>query len=179
MGRVWTFVIGLIGLLPLFAAAPAYAAPVSPNKNAKSTATIVPPAMVRKIEDLNFGCLIVAGPVGGTAVLNPNTEVVTTTGGVTKVGGATTCPAYSALFEAVSPIKGVVIIRLPKVLATLTRVGGTEPMTVGAWTVDGSTNRNVPAKEAWAFKIGGTLFVNANQVEGLYVGTFAVDVQYP
>jgi hypothetical protein len=52
-------------------------------------------------------------------------------------------------------------------------------MTAGAWTIDGSTNRNVPAKEAWAFKIGGTLFVNANQVEGLYVGTFAVDVQYP
>jgi hypothetical protein len=179
MGRVWTFATGLIGLLSLFAAAPAFAAPVSPDKNATSTAMIVPPAMVRKIEDLNFGCLIVAGPVGGTAVLNPNTEVVTTTGGVTKVGGATTCPAYSALFEAVSPVKGVVIIRLPKVLATLTRVGGTETMTVGAWTVDGSTNRNVPAKETWAFKIGGTLFVNANQVEGLYVGTFAVDVQYP
>ena len=178
MGRVWTFVIGLIGLLPLFAAAPAFAAPVSPNKNAASTATIVPPATIRKLEDLNFGCLIVTG-LGGTAVLNPNTEIVSTTGGVTKVGGATTCPAYSALFEAVSPIKGVVIIRLPKVLATLTRVGGTETMTVGAWTVDGSTNRNVPAKEAWAFKIGGTLFVNANQVEGLYVGTFAVDVQYP
>jgi hypothetical protein len=179
MGRVWTFVIGLIGLLPLFAAAPAYAAPVNPNKNAKSTATITPPTILRKLEDLNFGCLMVAGPIGGTAVLNPNTEVVTTTGGVTKIGGATTCPAYSALFEAVSPLKGVVIVRLPKVLATLTRVGGTETMTAGAWTIDGSTNRNVPAKEAWAFKIGGTLFVNANQVEGLYVGTFAVDVQYP
>ena len=45
--------------------------------------------------------------------------------------------------------------------------------------MDGSTNRNVPAKETLAFKVGGTLFVNANQVEGLYLGTFAVDVQYP
>lgn len=177
MGRVGTFAIGLIGLLPLLAAAPAFAAPVAPNKNSAATATITPPATLRKLEDLNFGCMIVTGV--GTAVLNPNTDVVTTTGGVTKVGSATTCSSYSALFEAVSPIKGVVIIRLPKVTSTLTRVGGTETMTAGAWTLDGSGNRNVPAKEPWAFKVGGTLFVNANQAEGLYVGTFTVDVQYP
>jgi len=177
MGRVGTFAIGLIGLLPLLSAAPAFAAPVAPNKNSAATATITPPATLRKLEDLNFGCMIVTGV--GTAVLNPNTDVVTTTGGVTKVGSATTCSSYSALFEAVSPIKGVVIIRLPKVTSTLTRVGGTETMTAGAWTLDGSGNRNVPAKEPWAFKVGGTLFVNANQAEGLYVGTFTVDVQYP
>ena len=29
------------------------------------------------------------------------------------------------------------------------------------------------------FNVGGTLYVNSNQVEGLYVGTFTVDVQYP
>jgi hypothetical protein len=177
MGRLGTFATGLIGLLPLFAAAPAFAAPATPNKNSTATALIAPPASLRKLEDLNFGCLIVTGV--GTAVLNPNTETVTTTGGVTKVGSPATCPAYSALFEAVSPIKGVVIIRLPKITATLQRVGGTETMTAGAWTLDGSANRNVPAKETWAFKVGGTLFVNANQAEGLYVGTFTVDVQYP
>ena len=171
------FATGLIGLLPLVAAAPVFAAPVTPNKNAASTATITPPAVLRKLEDLNFGCLVVTA--AGTAIIDPNNDAITTTGGVTKVGGATTCPAYSALFEAVSPIKGVVIIRLPKTNSTLTRVGGTETMTVGSWSLDGSANRNVPAKETWAFKVGGTLSVNANQVEGLYVGTFAVDVQYP
>ena len=178
MGRVGTFATGLFGLLSLVAAAaPASAAPVRPNKNATSTALIAPPATLRKLEDLNFGCLIVTGV--GTAVINPNTDTVGTTGGVRSVGSAATCPAYSALFEAVSPIKGVVIIRLPRVTSTLTRVGGTETMTAGAWTLDGSGNRNVPAKEPWAFKVGGTLFVNANQAEGLYVGSFTVDVQYP
>ena len=177
MGRVGTFATGLIGLLPLLAAGPAVAAPVAPNKNATSSATITPPAMVRKLEDLNFGCLTVTA--AGTAVIDPNTDSVTTTGGVVKVGCATTCPAYSALFEAVSPIKGVVIIRAPKNPITMTRVGGTETMTVSNWTLDGSGNRNVPAKEPWSFRVGGTLNVKANQMDGLYTGTFDVDVQYP
>jgi hypothetical protein len=162
-------------MLSVAAAAPVHAAPVAPDRNATATALIAQPAQVRKLEDLNFGCLIVTG--AGTAVVDPNSEAVTTTGGVTRVGA--NCLAYAALFEAVSPIKGVVIVRIPKDPITVTRVGGTETMTVSNWTLDGSSNRNVPAKEPWSFKVGGTLTVKANQVEGLYTGTFTVDVQYP
>lgn len=111
----------------------------------------------------------------GTAVMNPNTEVLTTTGGVVSVGGN----PYSALFESVSPVKGVVIVRIPNKPITLIRVGGTETMTVSTWTINGSSSRTVNAKEPFEFKVGGTLNVNANQVEGLYIGTFTVDVQYP
>lgn len=163
----------ILGLAALVAWSPAHAAPVAPNKNATGTATITNPASLRKLNDLNFGNLTVT--TAGTATVNPNTEALTTTGGVIAAGGL----HYSALFEAVSPVKNVVIIRIPKTPSTVTRVGGTETMTVDNWTLSGSSNRNVVVKEPFAFTVGGTLHVNANQVEGLYVGTFTVDVQYP
>ncbi len=163
----------LVALAALLAPAGALAAPVSPNKNATGSVTITAPATVRKLNDLYFAFLTVT--TAGTAVVDPNTDTMTTTGGVIHVGGV----PYSALFEAVSPVKNVVLIRIPKSPSTLTRVGGTETMRVDTWTLAGSASRNVVAKEPFQFKVGGTLHVNANQVEGTYVGTFTVDVQYP
>ncbi|MEO8547119.1 MAG: DUF4402 domain-containing protein [Sphingomicrobium sp.] len=163
----------VIVALALTAPAPAQAAPVAPAKNATATATITQPASVRKLNDLYFAYLSVT--TAGTAVVNPNTDTMTTTGGVIHAGGV----PYSALFEAVSPVKNVVLIRIPKTASTVTRVGGTETMTVDTWTLAGTSNRNVVAKEPFSFNVGGTLHVNANQVEGLYVGTFTVDVQFP
>ncbi|WP_309663084.1 DUF4402 domain-containing protein [Sphingomonas sp.] len=152
---------------------PSLAAPVAPARNATGTATITNPASLRKLNDLNFAYLTVT--TAGTAVVNPNTDTMTTTGGVIYAGGV----PYSALFEAVSPVKNVVLIRIPKTVTTVTRVGGTETMTVDTWTLAGTASRNVVAKQPFSFKVGGTLHVNTNQVEGLYVGTFAVDIQYP
>ena len=161
------------GLLSIATAAPAPAAPKAASPPARASADIRQAAQVRLLNDLNFGYLSVT--TAGTAVINPNTDTLATTGGVVSIGGN----PYSALFEGVAPVKGVVIVRIPRNPITLTRVGGTETMTVSNWTINGSNNRNVNSKEPFDFKIGGTLFVNASQVEGLYVGTFTVDVQYP
>jgi hypothetical protein len=83
------------------------------------------------------------------------------------------------LFEAVSPVKAVVIIRIPRQPITVTRFGGTETMTVSNWTLSGAGRRTLAAQEAYSFKVGGTLTVNANQAEGLYIGNFDVEIQYP
>ena len=163
----------ILGLAALVAPALARAAPVAPDRNATATVAITPPASVRKLNDLYFGYLAVT--TAGTAVVNPNTDTMTTTGGVMHIAGA----PYSALFEAISPVKNVVIIRIPRNPITVTRVGGTETMTVDTWTLAGSSNRNVVARDPFSFQVGGTLHVNANQVEGLYVGTFTVDIQFP
>ncbi|MBA3510515.1 DUF4402 domain-containing protein [Sphingomonas sp.] len=163
----------LVGLAALVAPTLAQAAPVAPDKDARSTVRITPPATVRKLEDLNFASLSVT--TAGTAIVNPNTDTMTTTGGVLHAGGT----PYAALFEAVSPIRAVVIIRIPRDPITVTRVNGTETMTVSNWTMSGNARRTVAAQEAFEFKVGGTLFVNANQVEGLYLGTFTVEIQYP
>ena len=163
----------LLGLAALMAPTLAHAAPVEPDKQARSTVRITPPATVRKLEDLNFASLSVT--TAGTAIIDPNTDTMTTTGGVLHAGGT----PYAALFEAVSPVKAVVIIRAPRNPITVTRVNGTETMTVSNWTVSGNARRTVAAQEAFSFKVGGTLSVNANQVEGLYIGTFTVEIQYP
>jgi hypothetical protein len=162
----------LAGLLSI-AAAGADAAPVAADKDAVASARIHRPATVRKLQDLHFGYLTVTG--AGTAVVNPDTDLMTTTGGVTHISGL----PYAALFEAVSPVRGVVIVRAPRDPITVTRVGGTETMRVSNWTVSGGGRRTVPAQEPFEFKIGGTLYVNAGQAEGVYIGTFAVEVQYP
>lgn len=125
------------------------------------------------MNDLNFAYLRVT--TAGTAVVNPDTDTMTTTGGVVHLSGT----PYAAQFEAVSPVKGVVHIRAPKTASVLTRVGGTETMTVTNFVISGSGTRNANAREPFEFKVGGTLNVNANQAEGLYTGTFTVDVQYP
>ena len=163
----------LLGLAALLAPALAHAAPVAPDRNATATVDIVPPSSVRKLEDLDFALLSVT--TAGTAVINPNTDAMTTTGGVLHAGGV----PHAAHFEAISPVRAVVIIRIPRDPVTITRVGGTETMTVSNWTMTGNARRTVAAHEAFTFKVGGTLNVNANQVEGTYVGTFDVQVQYP
>ena len=172
VGRLLTLLAA--GLLSIATAAPAFAAPVGAATPATGRAQLLYPVQVRRLQDLNFGYLGVT--TAGTAVINPDTDALTTTGGVVSLGGF----PYAALFEAVSPRKGVVLVRIPRNPITLTRAGGMETMTVSNWTISGGGNsRNVAAQEAFSFAIGGTLFVNANQVEGTYNGTFDVEVQYP
>lgn len=163
----------LLGLLSLLTAAGVHAAPASPDRNAAAAVQIRLPATVRKLQDLNFAFLAVTSP--GTAVVDPNSDSMTTTGGVFQVGGT----AYAALFEGVAPQRGVVIIRIPQDPITVTRVGGTETMTVSDWTISGNARRTVASQEPFDFRVGGTLYVNAGQAEGAYVGTFAVEIQYP
>lgn len=173
MGLGRLLILLAVGLLSTGTAAPLRAALVVATTPATGRVEIALPATVRRLQDLNFAYLSVT--TAGTAVINPNTDAMTTTGGVLHLTGV----PYAALFEAVSPRKGVVIVRIPRDPITITRVGGTETMTVSNWTITGSNNRNVAAQEPFDFKVGGTLSVNANQVEGFYLGTFTVEIQYP
>jgi hypothetical protein len=73
----------------------------------------------------------------------------------------------------------VVNIKVPNKPSVLTRVGGTETMTVTNFTLQGQNKRTLAKQASFTFRVGGTLNVAANQVEGTYVGTFDVTVQYP
>jgi hypothetical protein len=161
----------------LFALAPvagAQAVPVAAPQPATAQAAMLFPLKVIKQKDLNFG--YVAPVTGaGTVIINPNTNAVTVTGGVQLLGGA----PHPALFTGAAKSNSVVIIRIPKQPITVTRVGGSETMTVANFTLQGLDKREVAAKVAFDFQVGATLNVNAGQAEGLYVGTFEVSVQYP
>lgn len=151
----------------------AAAAPVPATANASGRVTVLKSLTVLKQADLDFGKLVAAG--AGTVVINPVSGAVTTTGAVAPMGAS----AHRALFTATGSRNSVVLIKLPKNPVTLTRVGGTETMTVSNWTLDGAANRKFPLGSAFDFGIGGTLTVGAGQVDGTYAGTFTITVQYP
>jgi len=151
--------------------ATASAGPVS--SAATGTAAVLSPVSVIKNSDMDFGTLVVAG--AGTAVIDPLSGSLTTTGAVTKSGTA----AHPATFISTGSKNAVVLIRLPTNPITLKRVGGTETLTVSTWTLDGATNRRIPGNTTFTFAVGATANIAAGQVNGKYVGTFTVTVQYP
>jgi hypothetical protein len=95
---------------------------------------------------------------------------------VATVGGTPHC----AQFLGAAQSNSVVNLKVPKQPVTLTRVGGTETMTATNFTLQGGLSKKVLAKlESFTFRVGATLNVAAGQVEGTYLGTFDVTVQYP
>ena len=149
------------------------AAAVTPVAQATATATFIRPLTVTKLKDMDFGYL--AAATAGTAVLEPNADAFSTTGGATPVGGTPHC----AEFLGAAQSNAVVNIQVPKQPITLTRVGGTETMTASNFTLQGLSRRALAKATSFTFRVGATLNVPANQVEGTYVGTFTVTVQYP
>src|SRR5690348_21283 len=154
-------------------AVPAVASAAPAPTAATGTAAILSPLSVIKNTDLDFGTLVVTG--AGTAVIDPVSGSVTTTGGVTKSGTA----AHPATFISTGSKNAVVHIKLPTNPITLTRAGGTETMTVSNWPLDGATNHRIPANTTFTLADGATANVAATQVPGTYAGTFTITVQYP
>ena len=60
----------------------------------------------------------------------------------------------------------------------ITRVGGTETMLVDTLILNGPTVRAIAANGTLDLRVGATLSVGANQVEGNYVGDMDVFVNY-
>ncbi|HVL29935.1 MAG TPA: DUF4402 domain-containing protein [Sphingomicrobium sp.] len=159
--------------LALLASAPAPAAPVAPSAAPPAQAALMRPLTLTKLNDMDFGYLGVIA--NGTAVINPVTDTMTTTGGVLRLGGT----PRAAAFRGVAQGNSVVIIRIPNGGINLTRAGGTETILLNAFTLDGQSKRAMARAGVFDFKVGATLRPTAGQVEGLYTGTFEVTVQYP
>ena len=151
---------------------PAKASAAQTQSTAGQVALLSPLSVIKQ-GDLDFGTLVVSG--AGTALVDPVSGSLTATGGVTKAGSA----AHPALFTGTGSKNSVVHIRLPQNPITVTRVGGTQTMTVSNWTLDGAANRKIPPGTIFDFAVGATLNVNANQANGTYIGTFSITVQYP
>ena len=159
--------------LALLAPAVAVAAPVSAPASPVGQAALLRALTLTKLNDMDFGYLGVTA--NGTAVINPVTDTMTTTGGVLRLGGT----PRAAAFRGVAQGSAVVIIRIPNGGINLTRVGGTERILLNAFTLDGQSKRSMAQAGIFDFKVGATLRPTAGQVEGIYTGTFDVTVQYP
>ncbi len=154
-------------------ASPTLLKAAAPLPQANAQVLILHPLSLTKLKDMDFGGLVPT--IAGTAVLNPNTDTLSTTGGVSISGGSPHC----AEFAGVAGSASVVDIKVPTNPVTLTRVGGTETMTVSNFTLQGQSKRALAKAASFTFRVGGTLAVAAGQAEGLYTGTFNVTVQYP
>lgn len=154
----------------LVAPAPAHAAAAATTQ---AHATVLHPLSLVLKGDLDFGSIAVAG--AGTVVIEPNANAMTVSGGVVPLGGAPT----AATFVGAAGSASVVIIRIPKQPILITRAGGTETLTVRNFTLQGQDKRTLARQESFEFRVGATLQVPANQIDGTYVGTFDVTVHYP
>lgn len=160
--------------IALLVPAIAHAAPVAATTPATAYALLTHPISIVKTSDLDFGLLTTAS--AGTVVIDPNVNSIASTGGVSLAGSQWSAASFVG---AAGGGAVVVLIKLPSQAVTVTRQGGTETMTVSNLTLQGLNKRALAALQSFSFRVGGTLNVAANQVEGIYTGTFSVDIQYP
>lgn len=164
--------LGIMALVGGAQSEVAAAAKVGASQPPKARLILDRPVTMQKVRDLDFATL--STTANGTAVVDPNTDAMTTTGGVRFVSGT----PQSAVYRITSSRGALFVITLPSAPITLKRSGGTETMTVSNWTTDGSTLRLLLRSGSFDFRIGGRLNVNANQAQGSYSGTFTVTSEY-
>ena len=164
--------LAIIPVLALFAA-PAMAAPISAPVPPQAQAALMRPLTLTKLADMDFGYLGVT--TAGTAVINPVTNTMSITGGVIRLGGT----PHAARFAGATSSSAVVNIKVPNNTVLLTRVGGTQTIQLNAFTLDGQSKRAMAQAGVFEFAVGATLRPVANQMEGVYTGTFDVTIQYP
>jgi Domain of unknown function (DUF4402) len=164
------------------------AAAVAVPAQAKTTPAQAKVAMVSSLsfiaqEDLEFG-YILPSATAGTVTVSP-ANVRTKTGGVTLMGGGLVQPSR---FFGRGTFGQTVQISLASSPFTLTRVGGTETMTLDTMVI-GSTPTAIlttaplsfvigSATGIFNFPVGGTLRVKANQADGDYVGSITITLNY-
>jgi hypothetical protein len=154
-------------------AAPGSAAPLASPTPPSAQAALMRPLTLTKLADLDFGYLGVTS--AGTAVINPVTNTLAVTGGVIRLGGT----PHAARFAGATMSSAVVNIKIPNNTILLTRVGGTQTIQLNAFTLDGQSKRAMARAGVFEFAVGATLRPVANQMEGIYTGTFDVTIQYP
>jgi len=166
----------LLALAALVSAPAAYAQ----SAGADGDAVVVSPLSLVPVEDLDFGNLI-AGPSGGTAVVN-TAGVRTTTGTVVSAGGTPS----NAEFQGFGTRNRFVFVSTPSNSYTLNRVGGGSSMVMNQLTLQADNLTpfffpglfRINSTDVITLRIGATLNVGANQQEGVYEATFPITMNY-
>ncbi len=167
-------VVRLLGVALVLSIRGTIGAAATPVVPVTANVAVILPLSVTKLQDMDFGYLSVT--TAGTAVLDPDSDSLSITGGVLPVGGTPHCAEFLGAAEH----NAVVNIKIPKQPTTLTRNGGTETMTATNFTLQsGLSKKTLGNMDSFTFRVGATLNVGAGQAEGTYVGTFDVTVQYP
>lgn len=172
MFRVARFT-ALFSLLALSLPVAAGAAPVSASPKAKGQVALVKPLTLQRLNDMDFATLGVT--TGGTATINPISGALTVSGGLVPLGGTPSPARYAGAASK----NTVVNIRVPKQPVLITRVGGSETLSVSNFTLDGQDKRTLAQSGSFTFAVGADITVPAGTVDGLYTGEIDVTIQYP
>jgi hypothetical protein len=147
---------------------PAYAAAT----DGTAKAITLTPLSIVNYGDLDFGTTVATG-TAGTVDVDASTDAVSTTGGAVAAGGAPTAARFYTYGTGLQTLQ-VTLGTAP----TLTHSGGVATMNVTALTLNGPLIRTLSAAGLIDLHVGGSLAVGANQLDGLYSGTFNVTVNY-
>ena len=144
---------------------PAFAV-TSNSASATATVNIVSPLQLTNTAGLNFGTVV--GPFSGTVVRVSNTG--------TRTCGSLTCsgtPSAAAFTVKGTASQGLTV----KVDTSVTMTSGSNNLSVDL-TTDLPTAVATDATGAASFGVGGSLTIPASTPDGLYSGTFNVQVNY-
>jgi hypothetical protein len=163
MNKSFVFAIAMIGL-----SASAFA---QATASATGTATIIEPISIANAQDMNFGNIAINASAG-TVELAPDAQR-TPGGGATLpvVAGTVTAAEFDVAGEGTSTYD----ITLPSADYTITRVSGSETMTINLFTSSvGAAGELVGGLET--FQVGATLNIGGSQVPGVYTNATGFDV---
>ncbi|WP_336985521.1 DUF4402 domain-containing protein [Altererythrobacter aquiaggeris] len=150
----------------------------------QSEVSVIGALTITKAKDMDFGSI--AGPVAGTVVMVPTaTATCTPSAGLIHVN-----ECQPALFTGAGDPRQTVRIKLPPG-DSIPLTGPGTAMTVTRFVVDGDPMLVQSGKGkgfvryeilspsgVFAFRVGGTLNVGANQAPGVYSGSFEVRLDY-
>lgn len=155
-----------------FAASPGLA--VTPNQNATATARIVKPLTLTYVRDLDLGTIVLSGAGAWSGAV-----VSITRGGVFSCSNSNvTCSGTSqtARYKITGTNNATVTVNSPNVTMTNQNDG----VSTLLLTVDnpGTVNLGNSGTSGLTFDLGGQISLASTTVDGTYVGTFNVTVNY-
>ena len=166
-------IAALLSLVCLPLAQAAGAAPLQAAPKAKAALAMVHPLTLVRLADMDFAMLGVT--TGGTATIDPVTGTMSVSGGLQHLSGAPSPARYAG-----AALKQTVVnIRIPNQPILIRRVGGTETLSVGNFTLDGQNKRTLAQQTSFNFAVGAQISVPAGTIDGIYLGDLDVTVQYP
>jgi Domain of unknown function (DUF4402) len=157
----------------LASASPAMAAPVSAPTAPPGRALLLIPLTLTKVQDLSFGTVIPSTTSAGFVTINATTGARTTSPSITPV--ATDIGQQGQFAGAGSAGQQVVMNLTPA--TELSNLAG-DKITVLSMALDGPTTRTISAAQTFFVGVGGVIYIEVNQPEGVYTSTYDLTADY-
>jgi len=152
------------------AATPAFAVPVT-GPAPSATARITKPLSLTRVDDMDFGTILVTG--SDTVTLDAATGIVTCGAAANMTCSGST---KAAEYKVTGTNNQDVTVTKPNVTLDNTS-GGTDQLTLVLSGPD-TVNLTSSGANGTTFKLGGSIAIDENVDEGVYVGDLAVTVNY-